>query len=220
VAAGAVGIGASHSTEWSAEDRTACRHLAGRRSASSRHPRRCRLRQSLIAVARDTKIGRSPGRFGCAIETSIDWWLRPQIALHAKVCGAALLQRDWVAAQRGPIEKAINNGLEQKTIAAVDVTNQPSLLAGLAAKAQAVLVSGTTSGACQPGGNAFFSTQCKKEHRIFPARVHATPRNISHFKTLQNRHHAGQLTVSWIILAFGTTILFATVTSLGESSSR
>ena len=46
------------------------RHLAGRRSASSRHPRRCRLRQSLIAVARDTKIGRSPGRFGCAVETS------------------------------------------------------------------------------------------------------------------------------------------------------
>src|SRR5207237_4264694 len=47
-------------------------------------------------------------------------------ARQVKVCGAALLQRDWVSAKSGPLENAINNGLEQNAIAAVDVTDQPS----------------------------------------------------------------------------------------------
>src|SRR5205823_5908449 len=46
-------------------------------------------------------------------------------ALGAKVCGAALLQRDWVSTQNGPLEKAINNGLEQNSIPAVDVIRRP-----------------------------------------------------------------------------------------------
>src|SRR5213080_1664419 len=105
MAAGAVGIDASHSTEWRAEDRTDRRHLAGRRSASSRYPRRCRLRQSLIAVARDEEVTRSPGRFGCAVETSTAGDSGPKrTAREGLRCGTAATRlgfdQEWSSRKR------------------------------------------------------------------------------------------------------------------------
>ena len=106
------------------------------------------------------------------VDSAVPSKLQPLVAqapdaLHAKVCGAALLQRDWVSAQRGPIENAINNGLEQKTIAAVDVTNQPSYSPALRRKLKPFWFPAPPPEHVNLA-ERIFSTQCKKEHRIFP----------------------------------------------------
>jgi phosphatidylglycerophosphate synthase len=44
---------------------------------------------------------------------------------RGKLCGAALLQRDWALTQRGSLEEALRNGLEERTIAALDVADEP-----------------------------------------------------------------------------------------------
>jgi len=110
-----------------------------RRSASSRHPRRCRLRQSLIAVARDAE---SPA---VLVDSAVPSKLQPLVTSGPKRtareglrCGQ-LLQRDWVSTRMVLLENAINNGLEQNAIAALDVTDNPPTHRP-AAKAQAVLV--------------------------------------------------------------------------------
>src|SRR4029077_20289774 len=62
------------------------------------------------------------------------------------------------------------------------------LLTGPAAKAQAVLVSGAASDTCQTSGAHFAELSAKRDPGF--SRAHSRPpRNLSHFKTLQNRHH-------------------------------
>ena len=50
----------------------------------------------------------------------------------------------------------------------------------------------------------------QKGTQDFPARIHAPLETFLISKLCKTAITSGQLTVSWIILAFGTTILFAT----------
>src|SRR6202171_1234978 len=43
-----------------------------------------------------------------------------------RLCGAALLEREWASARNGPIDSAIVESLEAHTIEALDVAKQPS----------------------------------------------------------------------------------------------
>ena len=55
------------------------------------------------------------------------WWLRPQTHCTRRFAVRHCYNAEWVfEPQSGPLENAINNGLEQNGIAAIDVTNQPS----------------------------------------------------------------------------------------------
>ena len=148
------------------------------------------------------------------VDSAVPSKLQPLVAqapdaLHAKVCGAALLQRDWVSTQRGPIEKAINNGLEQKTIAAVDVTNQPSYSPALRRKLKPFWFPAPPPEHVNLAERILLNS-VQKGTQDFPARVHAPLETFLISKLCKTAITPGQLTVSWIILAFGTTILFAT----------
>jgi phosphatidylglycerophosphate synthase len=130
-------------------------------------------------------------------------------ALHAKVCGAALVQRDWVSTQSGPLENAINNGLEQNTIAAVDVTDQPSYSPALRRRLRPFWFPAPPPAHVKLAERILFNS-VQKGTQDFPARIHAPLETFLISKLCKTAITSGQLTVSWIILAFGTTILFAT----------
>jgi phosphatidylglycerophosphate synthase len=44
---------------------------------------------------------------------------------RGKLCGPALLEYDWASAQNGRLEEGLRNGLEQDSLAALDVSAQP-----------------------------------------------------------------------------------------------
>jgi CDP-alcohol phosphatidyltransferase len=148
------------------------------------------------------------------IDSAVPSKLQPLVAetpnaLHAKVCGAALLQRDWVSTQSGPLENAINNGLEQNTIAAVDVTDQPCYSPALRRKLRPFWFPAPPPARVKLAERILLNS-VQKGTQDFPARIHAPLETFLISKLCKTAITSGQLTVSWIILAFGTTILFAT----------
>jgi 1L-myo-inositol 1-phosphate cytidylyltransferase / CDP-L-myo-inositol myo-inositolphosphotransferase len=127
----------------------------------------------------------------------------------AKLCGAALLQRNWVSSQIGSLEQAINNGLEQNAIAAVDVTDQPSYSPALRRRLRPFWFPAPPPEHVNLAERILLNS-VQKGTQDFPARIHAPLETFLISKLCKTAITPGQLTVSWIILAFGTTILFAT----------
>jgi phosphatidylglycerophosphate synthase len=148
------------------------------------------------------------------VDSAVPSKLQPLVAQApntpgAKFCGAALLQRNWVSTQSGALENAINNGLEQNAVAAVDVTDQPSYSPALRRRLRPFWFL-----APPPAGSKLAErillNSVQKGTQDFPARVHAPLETFLISKLCKTAITPGQLTVSWIVLAFGTTILFAT----------
>jgi phosphatidylglycerophosphate synthase len=147
------------------------------------------------------------------VDSAVPSKLQPLVAqapnaLHAKVCGAALLQRDWVSTQSGPLENAINNGLEQNAMAAVDVTDQPSYSPALRRRLRPFWFPAPPSAHVKLAERILLNS-VQKGTQDLPARIHAPLETFLLSKLCKTAVTPGQLTVAWIILAFGTTILFA-----------
>jgi len=127
----------------------------------------------------------------------------------AKLCGAALLQRDWVSTQSGPLEKAINDGLEQNAIAAVDVSGQPSYSPALRRKLRPFWFPAPPPAQVKLAERILLNS-VQKGTQDFPARIQAPIETFLISKLCKTAITPNQLTVSWIVLAFGTAILFVT----------
>ena len=131
-----------------------------------------------------------------------------QITSAGKLCGAAMLQYEWASKQRGSFDRVIRGGLEERTIASVDVAQQPFYDPALRRKLRpfwfpAPSVSNTKF------AKTILLDSVQKGSLDFPALIHAPIEKflISHLcKTAITPH---QLTIAWIVLAFATTILFA-----------
>jgi phosphatidylglycerophosphate synthase len=148
------------------------------------------------------------------VDSAVPSKLQPLVAeapnaLHAKVCGAALLRRDWVSTQSGPLENAISDGLEQNGIAAVDVTDQPSYSPALRRRLRPFWFPAPPSANVKLAERILLNS-VQKGTQDLPARIHAPLETFLLSKLCKTAVTPGQLTVAWIILAFGTTILFAT----------
>lgn len=148
------------------------------------------------------------------VDSAVPAKLQPLVAQapnaqRAKLCGAALLHRDWVSSQTGPLEKAINNGLEQDAIAAVDVTGQPSYSPELRRRLRPFWFPAPRPTWVKLAERILLNS-VQKGTQDFPARIHAPLETFLLSKLCKTAITPGQLTVSWIILAFGTAILFAT----------
>jgi phosphatidylglycerophosphate synthase len=154
--------------------------------------------QSSPAVLVDSAV---PSKLQPLVATAPD-------ALHGKICGAALLQRDWVSTQSSLFENAINNGLEQNTIAAVDVTDQPSYSPALRRRLRPFWFPAPPPAQVKLAERILLNS-VQKGTQDFPARIHAPLETFLISKLCKTPITSGQLTVSWIILAFGATILFA-----------
>jgi phosphatidylglycerophosphate synthase len=148
------------------------------------------------------------------VDSAVPSKLQPLVAqapdaLHAKVCGAALLQRDWVSTQSGPLERAIKNGLEQGALATVDVANHPSYSPALRRRLRPFWFPAPHSAHVKLAERILLNS-VQKGTQDFPARIHAPLETFLLSKLCKTAITPGQLTVAWIILAFGTAILFAT----------
>jgi phosphatidylglycerophosphate synthase len=148
------------------------------------------------------------------VDSAVPSKLQPLVAtapttLRAKLCGVALLQRDWVSTQSGALDKAIRDGLEQNALATVDVAGQPFYSPELRRKLRPFWFP------VPPPKNLklaerFLLNSVQKGTQDFPARLHAPLETFLISRLCKTAITPHQLTVSWIILAFGTTILFAT----------
>jgi hypothetical protein len=148
------------------------------------------------------------------VDSAVPSELDPLVAsapntLRAKLCGAALLQRDWVSTQNDPLEKAINNGLDQNAIAAVDVKDQPSYSPALRRKLRPFWFPAPPPAHVKLAERILLNS-VQKGTQDLPARIHAPLETFLLSKICKTAVTPHQLTVSWIILAFGTTVLFAT----------
>jgi phosphatidylglycerophosphate synthase len=148
------------------------------------------------------------------VDSAVPLKLQPLVAQApnapcAKLCGAALLQRDWVSTQSGSLEKAINNGLEQNAIAAVDVAGQPSYSPALRRNLRPFWFSAPSPAHVKLAERILLNS-VQKGTQDFPARIHAPLETFLISKLCKTAITPHQLTVSWIILAFGTAILFLT----------
>jgi phosphatidylglycerophosphate synthase len=148
------------------------------------------------------------------VDSAVPSKLEPLVAsapntLRAKLCGAALLQRDWVSTQDGPLEQAINNGLEQNAIAAVDLKDQPSYSPALRRKLRPFWFPAPSPAQVKLAERILLNS-VQKGTQDFPARIHAPLETFLISKLCKTAITPNQLTVSWIVLAFAVTILFAT----------
>jgi phosphatidylglycerophosphate synthase len=155
--------------------------------------------QSLPAVLVDSAV---PSKFQPLVAHAPD-------ALGAKFCGAALLQRDWVSSQCGPLERAINNGLGQGALATVDVANQPSYSPALRRRLRPFWFPAPPSAHVKLAERILLNS-VQKGTQDLPARIHAPLETFLLSKLCKTAITPGQLTLAWIILAFGTAFLFAT----------
>ncbi len=129
--------------------------------------------------------------------------------LRGRLCGVALLQRAWVLTQSGPLGKAINNGLEQNAIPAIDVTSQPSYSPALRRKLRPFWFPAPLPDQVKLAESILLNS-VQKGTQDLPARIHAPLETFLISKLCKTTITPNQLTVSWIILAFGTVILFVT----------
>src|SRR5439155_14237511 len=122
--------------------------------------------------------------------------------------GAALFQYEWTLRQNGSFDEAVRAGLEQRSLAVLDVAEQPFYDAALRRKLRPFWFP-APSASNTKFAETILLDSVQKGSLDFPALIHAPIEKflISHLcKTSITPH---QLTIAWIVLAFATTILFA-----------
>jgi phosphatidylglycerophosphate synthase len=122
---------------------------------------------------------------------------------------AALLQRDWASAQSGPFVHALFHGLEQNTVAALDVADLPVYSPALRRNLRPFWFAAAPPAQRKVAENILLDS-IEKGSQDFPALVHAPIERflISHLcKTPIRPNH---FTAAWALAALVTTIFFAT----------
>jgi phosphatidylglycerophosphate synthase len=129
--------------------------------------------------------------------------------IRGKLCGAALLQREWASARNGPIDNALVEALEQDTIAALDVANQPFYHPGLRRNLRPFWFPAPVI-ADKKAAERVLLDSVQKGTLDFPAWIHAPIEKFLLRYLCRTSITPNQLTIFWALLACLTTILFAT----------
>jgi len=128
---------------------------------------------------------------------------------RGKLCGAALLQREWAATRNGSVESALLEGLEQHTVEALDVANQPLYDPGLRRNLRPFCFPAPALADKQAAERVLFDS-VQKGTLDFPAWIHAPIEKFLLRYLCRTSITPNQLTISWAIAACLTTIFFAT----------
>jgi len=128
---------------------------------------------------------------------------------RGKLCGAALLHRDWASVRYGSIENALVEGLEAHTIDALDVANQPSYHPGLRRNLRPFWFSAPVV-ADKKAAERVLLDSVQKGTLDFPAWIHAPIEKFLLRYLCRTSITPNQLTIFWALLACLTTIFFAT----------
>jgi len=130
-------------------------------------------------------------------------------ASRGKFCGAALLERDWCAAQSGVFEKAVLNGLERGDIVALDVADQSLYDVALRRKLRPFWFFAPSKSNTAAAEQLLLNATQKGALDI-PALFHGPIEKFLISKLCRTAITPNQLTIFCNIIAWGATILFAT----------
>ena len=123
-------------------------------------------------------------------------------------CGAALLQRDWAVTHSGPLDQALNNGLEQREIAALDLVDQPPYSPALRRNLRPYWFSAPSPGQEKQAERVLLNS-IQKGTQDFPAYIHAPIEKFLVSHLCKTSITPNQLTIIWTIGALAVTFLFA-----------
>jgi 1L-myo-inositol 1-phosphate cytidylyltransferase / CDP-L-myo-inositol myo-inositolphosphotransferase len=126
-----------------------------------------------------------------------------------KLCGAALLRREWLSARDGPIQNVLVEGLEQQTVDALDVAAQPLYHPDLRRNLRPFWFPAPVTANQRPAEEVLFSS-VQKGARDFPAWIHAPIETFLLRYLCRTSITPNQLTISSAVAVCLTTILFAT----------
>ena len=135
--------------------------------------------------------------------------LSAPMTTHGRVCGAALLSRDWVSGRHGPFEDAICEGLDAGTLASVDAATRPWYSPELHRELRAYWFPSPTT-AHQKLAEKVILDAAQKGTLDIPALAHAPIETFIVSKLCKTSVTPNQLTIFCNIVAWGATVLFAT----------
>jgi phosphatidylglycerophosphate synthase len=148
------------------------------------------------------------------IDSAVSRRLRPLVVLapgtsRGKLCGAALLGLEWALQQHGSLEKSLSDGVEQSSIATLDVADQPRYYPPLLRELRPFWFP-APFGQEKKQAEGILLDAAQKGTLDVPALVHAPIENflVGKFSTTAITPH--QLTIFCNVVAWGATVLFAT----------
>jgi len=128
---------------------------------------------------------------------------------HGKFCGASLLHRSSVSGQSAPLEDVIRNGMERRDIAGLDAGAQPLYSRTMRRELRPFWFPAPSPGNKRAAERILLDS-AQKGTLDFPAWVHAPIENFLISKLCNTCITPNQLTLFCNIVAWTTTVLFAT----------
>ena len=128
---------------------------------------------------------------------------------RGKFCGAALFRYEWAVAQMGSLEEAVVNGLAERTVAALDVAEQPLYYVTMRREIRPFWFH-VPPPAYKKAAERFLLDSIQKGTQDIPALVHAPIENFLVSHLCKTSITPNQLTIFCNIVGWVTTILFAT----------
>jgi phosphatidylglycerophosphate synthase len=172
------------------------------------------LRGDTIFDARLLRILAAQSAATALVDLAIPTSLQELVAsapdvLHGKFCGVSLLRHSWVLAQSGSLEAAIRNGVERRDIARLDVAVQPLYSKRMRRELRPFWFPARST-ANKRAAERILLDSAQKGTLDFPAWVHAPIENFLISKLCSTPITPNQLTLFCNIVAWATTVLFAT----------
>jgi phosphatidylglycerophosphate synthase len=127
---------------------------------------------------------------------------------RGRVCGAALLSRDWVSVRHGPLDDAICEALDDGSLASVDAATRPRYSPELHRELRAYWFPSPTPGHKGVSEKVILDAAQKGTLDI-PALAHAPIETFIVSKLCKTSVTPNQLTIFCNMVAWGATVLFA-----------
>lgn len=128
---------------------------------------------------------------------------------RGKLCGAALLTRNWAGTQTGLLEGALRAGLEDETLRPVDVAAEPLYHAPLNRKVRTYWFPAPSPDHKKLAKRVLLDS-AQKGTLDFPAMIHSRIETFLISKLCETSITPNQLTILTNLVAWTATILFAT----------
>jgi 1L-myo-inositol 1-phosphate cytidylyltransferase / CDP-L-myo-inositol myo-inositolphosphotransferase len=128
---------------------------------------------------------------------------------RGKLCGPALLEYDWASAQNGLLEQGLRNGLEHDSLAALDVSAQPSYYVSICQKLRPFWFPAPSLSNRELAKRAVFDS-IQKGPTDIPAWFHAPIETFLVSRLCKTPITPNQLTLFCNVVAWTVTVLLVT----------
>ena len=154
------------------------------------------------------------GESAALVDSAVPARLDPLVASaratkRGKLCGPALLRRDWARSRTGPWEEALRAGLEDETLVAVDVAAEPLYHAPLNRKLRAYWFPAPSPERAKLAKRVLLDS-AQKGTLDFPAIIHSRIETFLISQLCETSVTPNQLTILTNFVAWSATFLLAT----------